>query len=113
MAFDLETGSKSVLAAGVLARYSPTGHLVYVSADGQLLARAYDESSGELVGTPAVVAEGVAVGAFGDVDLSLGEDGTLVYMAGALSSAAAAAVPQRGEVRRGQTCGRDGASSPW
>ncbi len=92
VAVDLETGSKTVLAAGVFARYSPTGHLIYVSSDGQLLARAYDEGSGELVGTPAVVAEGVAVGPFGDVDLSMGEDGTLVYMAGALSSAVGRAV---------------------
>lgn len=92
VSLDLETGSKTVLAAGVFARYSPTGHLIYVSADGQLLARAYDEDAGELVGTPAVVAEGVAVGPFGDVDLALGNDGTLVYMAGALSSAVGRAV---------------------
>lgn len=82
---DVESGEKSIVAAAVMARYSPTGHLLYVTADGQLLGADFDPESGEL-GAPAVIADGVAVGAFGGADIALAEDGTLVYMAGSLTS---------------------------
>jgi Tol biopolymer transport system component len=91
-AIDIETGQKEIVAAGVYARYSPTGHLLYVAADGQLLARPFDPDTRELSGSPTVLAEGVAVGSFGDVDLALSDDGTLVYMAGALATALGRAV---------------------
>jgi serine/threonine-protein kinase len=92
VAIDIASGERTVLAAGVFARYSPTGHLLYVSADGQLLARVFDEDGQELTGAPTVLAEGVAVGPFGGVDMAISNDGTLVYMAGELVSAAGRAV---------------------
>ncbi|NIS33176.1 MAG: hypothetical protein GWN07_22095, partial [Actinobacteria bacterium] len=89
--FDLESGDKQVIAAAVLARYSPSGHLVYVTADGQLLAARFDPGTGEL-GAPAVLADGVAVGQFGSTNLAIGGDGTLLYTAGSLTTALGRAV---------------------
>jgi serine/threonine-protein kinase len=84
-AFDLETGERTILVAAVMARYAPSGHLVYATADGQLIASAFDPDSYEL-GAPVVLADGIAVGGFGSADLSISDDGTLVYLAGALNS---------------------------
>jgi serine/threonine-protein kinase len=89
--FDLESGEKRVIAAAVMARYSPSGHLVYVTADGQLLAARFDPDNGEL-GPPAVLTDGVAVGQFGSADFAIGEDGTFLYMAGSLTSSLGRAV---------------------
>jgi serine/threonine-protein kinase len=89
--FDLETGEKQVIAAAAMARYSPTGHLVYVTPDGQLLAARFNAGDGEL-GPPAVLTDGVAVGQFGSADFAIGDDGTLLYVAGSLTSALGRAV---------------------
>jgi eukaryotic-like serine/threonine-protein kinase len=81
-AFDFATGEHNVLVAGVYARYSRSGHIIYVTADGLLLAVPFDAGSLSLTGDPVVLAEGVAVGGFGSADLEIAEDGTLIYMAG-------------------------------
>jgi Tol biopolymer transport system component len=91
-AFDFESGEHRVLAAGVMAKYVPTGHLVYASADGQLLAAGFDARTLEMTGSPVVLADGVSVGQFGSADLSVASDGTFVYMAGPASSGLARAV---------------------
>ncbi len=89
--FDVDSGDSQIVAAGVLARYVPTGHLVYVSSDGQLLASRFDPDNAEL-GPPVVLAEGLAIGQFGSADLSVSNEGTLVYMVGSLTSALGRAV---------------------
>ncbi|MDX1647157.1 MAG: hypothetical protein R3304_08425, partial [Longimicrobiales bacterium] len=90
--FDLETGEKRILLAGVFARYSPTGHLLYVSADGLLLAVPFDAGDAEVTGAPVALTEGLAVGNFGSADLDIADDGTLVYMAGATTTGLGRAV---------------------
>jgi serine/threonine-protein kinase len=79
---DLETQERHVIAAGAFARYSRSGHLVYAAADGQLLAATLDIDDGVL-GPPVVLTDGVSVGGYGSADLSITDDGTLVYLAGA------------------------------
>jgi len=91
-AFDFETGEHEVLLAGVFARYSRTGHIVYVSPDGLLLAAPFDADALELTGSPVALAEGLSVGNFGSADLDIAEDGTLVYMAGSTSTGLGRAV---------------------
>jgi serine/threonine-protein kinase len=91
-AFALESGGHEVLAAAVFARYSPSGHLVYVTADGLMLAATFDVRSMRLTGPPTVITDGVAVGPFGSADLAISDDGTLVYMAGGATSGLARAV---------------------
>ena len=79
---DLETGEHEVLLRGVFARYAASGHLVYVTADGTLLAAPFDQDALQLAGDSVALTEGVGVRIFGSVHLALSDDGTLVYQAG-------------------------------
>jgi len=79
---DLTAGTHRVLFDGVNARWSETGHLVYATSDGTLMAVPFDARALTTTGAPVVVARGVRMlGALADVALS--SDGTLVYAAGA------------------------------
>jgi serine/threonine-protein kinase len=79
---DLATGQHRVLTRGVTARYVESGHLVYVSADGTLLAVPFDLDGLMVTGDPVSLAEGVAVKPFGAVDMAITGNGTLAYMTG-------------------------------
>ena len=79
---DMETGEHEVLLRGVFARYAASGHLVYVTADGTLLAAPFDQDALQLAGDPVALTEGVGVRIVGSVHLALSDDGTLVYQAG-------------------------------
>ncbi len=83
---DHETPGHRVLVRGVMARYSPTGHLLYVSAEGTLLAAPFDLRTLQVTGPPVAMLEGVGVQDFGSIELSLANDGTLVYLTGVVSS---------------------------
>ncbi|NNL29822.1 MAG: protein kinase [Gemmatimonadetes bacterium] len=91
-ALDLETKEHRILLAGVFARYSESGHLLYVSADGLLLAVPFDVDAAEVTGPPVALFEGVSVGGFGSADLDISSDGTLAYMAGESTSGLGRAV---------------------
>ena len=80
---DMESGEHQVLVRGVFARYAASGHLLYVTHEGALLAAPFDQKTFQL-GAPVALAEGVAVRAFGSVHLALSEDGTLIYQAGSV-----------------------------
>ena len=67
----------------MFARYAASGHLVYVTADGTLLAAPFDQHALQLAGDAVALTEGVGVGFLGSVHLALSDDGTLVYQAGA------------------------------
>jgi Tol biopolymer transport system component len=84
---DVATGMHHPLVRGIFARYARSGHLVYVTSDGALMAAPFDEDKMILTGDPVSLASGVAVrtGA-GAVDLSLSATGTLWYTAGKVSS---------------------------
>jgi serine/threonine-protein kinase len=85
---DLESGeTRTLIEGGSIARYSPTGHLVY-SREGTLLAVPFDVDRLEVTGPPAPVLEGVArETTSGAVHFALSRDGTLMYVpAGAPSS---------------------------
>jgi len=80
---DLNTGEHRVLFRGVRARYARSGHLVYVTADGSLLAVPFDQDRMEVTGDPVALAAGIAVRTGGGgVDLALSATGTLWYVAG-------------------------------
>ena len=79
---DLTAGTHRVLFDGVNARWSETGHLVYVTSDSMLMAVPFDARTLTTTGAPVVVARGVRMlGAFADVAVS--SDGTLVYVVSA------------------------------
>ena len=79
---DFATGEHHVLVQGVFGRYAASGHLVYVTADGTLLAAPFDQDRLEVTGPAIALAEGVGVRAFGAADLQVAQDGTLLYTTG-------------------------------
>ncbi len=79
---DLRTGSHRVLIRGVAPHYAASGHLVYVTAAGTLMAAPFDQDKLVLTGEAVALAEGVEVGSDGTVDLAISATGTIVYAAG-------------------------------
>ncbi|MBW2720234.1 MAG: PD40 domain-containing protein, partial [Deltaproteobacteria bacterium] len=78
---DLATGEVKKLVRGLRPRFVDSGHLVFVRADGAVMAAAFDPESLEFEGTPVQVAGAANVGAFGkqaDLDATLA--GTLIYV---------------------------------
>jgi Tol biopolymer transport system component len=79
---DARTGEHKVLARGIRGRYSPTGHLLWITADGQLMAARFDLRRLELTGEPVLMTNGIAVRGNQRVDISVSAAGDLLYVAG-------------------------------
>jgi serine/threonine-protein kinase len=77
--FDLETGSSQASVAGAQGFFTSSGHLVYVTQEGTLMAVPFDERGLSLTGRPTALLEGVDVRVIGITDVSLSASGTLVY----------------------------------
>ncbi len=77
--FDLETGSSRASVAGAQGFFAATGHLVYATQEGSLMAVPFDERGLSLTGRPTALLEGVDVRVVGITDVSLSESGTLTY----------------------------------
>ncbi|HKU62213.1 MAG TPA: protein kinase [Gemmatimonadales bacterium] len=95
-------GAPKVLTRGVFARYTTTGHLLVVTAEGKLIAIPFDPAKLEITGAPIALLEGVGVRANGfSIDLALSPSGTLVYTTGGAIGA-----------RRAVWVTREGGTSP-
>ena len=82
-AVDLETGEIKDLTRGTYPRYSPTGHLLFVEADGStLLAAPFDVERLELTGSAVPVVEGLLQHPLGWQFYALSQTGRLVYRTG-------------------------------
>jgi hypothetical protein len=80
---DLATRKHKVLMRGVYARFATTGHILYVTFDGVLMAVPFDQDRMELAGTPVALREGINVRrGGGGVDLAISRTGTLWYALG-------------------------------
>ena len=84
VAVSLETGERTPLVQGVFARYTPTGHLLYVTATGTLMAVQFDPDKLRLSGDPVLLADRVRIEgddvAFARArPFSLSDEGTLLY----------------------------------
>ena len=84
---DLATGDYRVLARGVFARYATTGHILYVTVDGTLMALSFDQSTLEQRGEALRVADGVRVTSPITVELAISTAGTLQYVRGSSAGA--------------------------
>jgi Tol biopolymer transport system component/tRNA A-37 threonylcarbamoyl transferase component Bud32 len=84
VAVDLRDGSRKDLVRGLVARYSPTGHLLWVTGDGALHAQRFDLGRLELLGTPVSLWNGLAIAGFGAADLALSPAGDLLYVPGVI-----------------------------
>ncbi|HEY6224870.1 MAG TPA: protein kinase [Gemmatimonadales bacterium] len=86
VAFDTHDGSRKDLVRGLVARYSPTGHLLWVTADGVLRAQRFDLDRLELMGAAETLASGLRIAGFGASDLALSSTGDLLYVPGGIRS---------------------------
>jgi len=80
---DLKTGQYHTLVRGLTARYAATGHLIYVTDGGDLMAAPFDLKRLAVTGEAVALTNGVAGRPFGAVDLTLSDNGTLMYEQGA------------------------------
>ena len=92
----LETGEIKRLITGTDARYVETGHLVYGSGDGSLLAVPFDAQKMELTGSPVSLLEDLMVKSIGTSEFTVSRDGTLVYLTGAAAGMTLATVDRNG-----------------
>lgn len=80
---DAKFAEVKVLAEGVAkAWYVKSGHVVYVTSDGRVLARAFDPSSFQHGANAIPLFDGVRIGV-GTADIALAADGTVLYVTGA------------------------------
>ena len=78
-ALDLATGTHHVLIQGAFSRYSPTGHIIYVTAGGTLMAVPFDQDELTLIGDPVAIAEGLDLRTGDAADVAISHTGTLMY----------------------------------
>ncbi len=87
VALDLGSGERHVLTKGLLARYVAPGYLVYLRADGAVLAAPFDQDKLELTGPAVPLFEGVMTKPFGSADIAISRNGTLAYVPGLATDA--------------------------
>jgi serine/threonine-protein kinase len=88
-AIDLETGERRFLRAGLSPRYSASGHLLFGTADGLLMAQRIDPATAELAGTAIPVAEALVLNVNGAAEYAVSANGTLIYRAAGEAGAVA------------------------
>ena len=79
---DLKTGKHRILVHGVMGRYARAGYLVFVRADGSVMAAPFDQGKLELTGPPVPLLDGVFISTFGAADVAIDSLGTLLYVRG-------------------------------
>jgi len=79
----LDSGERKIIhRGGYYARYSPSGHLLYVN-DGTIFAVPFDPKRLEVKGSPVPVIQGLATSSSeGGAQYSFSNDGTLAYISG-------------------------------
>jgi serine/threonine-protein kinase len=87
VAYDFKTRERHVLTKGLLARYVAPGYLVYLRADGAVLAAPFDQDRFKLTGPAVPLFEGVMTKPFGSADFAISPSGMLAYVPGLVSSA--------------------------
>jgi serine/threonine protein kinase/Tol biopolymer transport system component len=81
---DIPSGKHRVILNGAMfARYSPSGHLLYITPDRALMMVPFDQNSMKVTGEPTTLFESMRLGTSGSADLAVSSDGTLVYATGA------------------------------
>jgi eukaryotic-like serine/threonine-protein kinase len=81
---EIPSGKHRVIVDDAMyGRYSPSGHLLYVTSNRTLMFVPFDQNSMKITGDPIVLLEGMRLGDIGSADLTVSEAGTLVYGTGA------------------------------
>jgi Tol biopolymer transport system component len=87
VAFDFKTRERHVLTKGLVARFIEPGYLVFLRADGAVLAAPFDQDKLGLTGPAVPLFEGVMTKPFGSADIAISPSGTLAYVPGLASTA--------------------------
>ena len=87
-AIDLETHERTFLTTGNRPRYASTGHLLFSTPDGVLMAQPIDPATAELTGPAVPVLEDVTV-IDGLALYAVSESGSLIYAVGGTDVVAA------------------------
>src|SRR3989475_11337132 len=82
---DIPSGKHRVIVDDAMyARYTPSGHLLYVTTNKTLMVVPFDQNSMNVTGEPTALTEGMRLGFLGgSADLAVSATGTLVYATGA------------------------------
>ena len=78
-AMDMASGRRVVLTEGIRQYVTPTGHLVFASADGRLFAAPFDDKAMELTSAPVPLVENLGITNLGEAMYDLSNSGDLVY----------------------------------
>jgi len=87
IAYDLKTRERHVLTKGLMARYVAPGYIVFLRADGAVLAAPFDQGRLKMTGPAVPLFEGVMTKPFGSADFAVSETGSLAYVPGLASNA--------------------------
>ncbi|MFN8582934.1 MAG: protein kinase [Gemmatimonadaceae bacterium] len=79
---DTRTRKHVVLVHGAVGRYASSGHLLYVTSDGLLMAAPFDADRLRITGDPVPLAQNVTVRVMSGNDVAISPAGTLLYSAG-------------------------------
>ncbi len=81
---DLESGERTdIVTAGTFGRYVPTGHVIYIRADGTVEAMPFDLRRRRVTGSAFTVAEGVQTAYWGGAgSFAISDPGTFVFVRG-------------------------------
>jgi serine/threonine-protein kinase len=80
---DIPAGTVTELGiSGTNPRYSPTGHLLFVTSDGVLMAAPFDTRSRRVSAPSFPIAEGVRVGTGGAAAIAVARNGTIAWLGG-------------------------------
>ncbi|MEX2049548.1 MAG: hypothetical protein WEB90_08225, partial [Gemmatimonadota bacterium] len=93
-----EGGEVREILTGTMARYAASGHIVYATAEGSLMAAPFDVRRLEVTGPSAAVAQGVVVKNGSASLFALSQSGTLLYGIGAGRESELVWVSRTGEV---------------
>lgn len=77
-----EGGVAREILRGTMARYVPTGHVVYSTPSGTLLAAPFDVEQLAIAGPAVPLVEGVAVDSTGVAEFAVSRSGALLYATG-------------------------------
>src|SRR5881396_653265 len=82
---DIPSGKHRVIVDDAMyARYTTSGHLLYVTTNKTLMVVPFDQNSMKVTGEPTALTEGMRLGFLGgSADLAVSATGTLVYATGA------------------------------
>src|SRR5256885_1167670 len=82
---DIPSGKHRVIVDDAMyARYTTSGHLLYVTTNKTLMVVPFDQNSMKVTGEPTVLTAGMRLGLVGgSADLAVSATGTLVYATGA------------------------------